>query len=81
MSRQDILMELEKLMELEPGTLTGTESLDNLPTWDSLAILTCIAVFQQRTGVVLDSAKLLQARTVDDLVHVVPGPAEPARGG
>jgi acyl carrier protein len=81
MSRQDILMELEKLMELERGTLTGSESLDNLPTWDSLAILTCIAVFQQRTGVVLDGEMLSQARTVNDLVHIVPGASEPAGSG
>ncbi len=80
MSRQDILMELEKLMELDQGTLTGTESLDNLPTWDSLAMVTCIAVFQQRTGVVLDGEKLSRARTVDDLVHIVPGAAGPAAG-
>jgi acyl carrier protein len=77
MSRQDILMELEKLMELDQGTLTGSESLDNLPTWDSLAILTCIAVFQQRTGVVLDGTALSRARTVNDLLHIVPGAAEP----
>jgi acyl carrier protein len=81
MSRQDILMELEKLMELEQGTLTGAESLDNLPTWDSLAILTCIAVFQQRTGVVLDAERLSGARTVNDLVHIVPGVSEPVGSG
>ena len=81
MSRQDILTELEKLMELDRGTLTGTESLDNLPTWDSLAMLTCIAVFQQRTGFVLDGAKLSQARTVNDLVHIVPGASEPVGSG
>ena len=77
MSRQDILMELEKLMELDQGTLTGNESLDNLPTWDSLAILTCIAVFQQRMGVVLDGMKLSRARTVNDLIHIVPGASGP----
>jgi acyl carrier protein len=78
MSRNDILAELEKLMELEQGTLTGNESLDNLPSWDSMAILTCIAVFQQRTGVVLDSLKLSRAKTVNDLVHIMPV-SDPAR--
>jgi acyl carrier protein len=81
MSRQDILRELEKLMELEQGMLTGAESLDNLPTWDSLAILTCIAVFQQRTGVVLDAERLSLARTVNDLVRIVPGVSEPVGSG
>lgn len=77
MSRKDILMELEKLMELDQGTLTGNESLDNLPSWDSLAILTCIAVFQQRTGVVLDGTRLSRARTVNDIIQIMPGASEP----
>jgi acyl carrier protein len=81
MSRKDILAELEKLMELNQGTLTGNESLDNLPSWDSLAILTCIAVFQQRMGVVLDGMKLSQARTVNDLLHIVPGASEAVGSG
>jgi acyl carrier protein len=81
MSRQDILRELEKLMELPPGTLTGNESLDNLPEWDSLAILTCIAVFQRQTGIVLDGMKLSRARTVEDLVILMLGASTPAGGG
>ena len=75
MTRQDVLFELEKVLEKPQGTLTGSERLDDLPEWDSLAILAYIAMVEKKTRVVLDSLLLSRARTVDDLVLlVVPGP-------
>jgi acyl carrier protein len=81
MSRQDIVMELEKLMEVGQGTLTGNEILDNLPAWDSMTILACIEVFHQRTGVVLDGEKVSRAKTIDELIHLVLGASEPVENG
>jgi acyl carrier protein len=77
MSRQDILTELEELMELEKGTLAGSEALDDLPTGDSMSMLACIEVFHQRTGVAMDGLKLSRAKTVGDIVHLVLGASEP----
>ncbi len=68
-------------MELDRGTLGGNEPLDNFPTWDSMTILTCIEVFHQRTGVVLDGLKVSRARTVNDLIHLVLGESEPVGSG
>ena len=81
MSRQDILRELEELMELDRGTLAGNEALDDFPTWDSMSILTCIEVFHQRTGAVLDGLKLSRAKSVADIVHLVLGASEPIGSG
>lgn len=79
MTRQEILYELEKVLEKTRGALTGSELLDDLPEWDSLAILAYIALVERKTGVVLDSLLLSRARTVNDLVGlVVPGPVAPA---
>ena len=76
MTRQDVLFELEKVLEKPKGTLTGSERLEDLPEWDSLAILAYIAMVEKKTSVVLDSLLLSRARTVDDLVLlVVPDPA------
>ena len=81
MTRQDVLFELEKVLEKPKGTLTGSERLDDLPEWDSLAILAYIAMVEKKTSVVLDSLLLSRARTVDDLVLlVVPDPAARATG-
>jgi acyl carrier protein len=79
MTRQEVLYELEKVLEKPRGTLTGSERLDDLPEWDSLAILAYIALVEKKTSVVLDSLLLSRARTVNDLVRlVVPDPVAPA---
>jgi acyl carrier protein len=79
MTRQEVLYELEKVLEKPEGALTGGELLDDLPEWDSLAILAYIALVEKKTGVVLDSLLLSRARTVNDLVRlVVPDPVAPA---
>ncbi len=75
-TRQEVLYELDKVLEKPEGTLTGSERLDDLPEWDSLAILAYIALVEKKTSVVLDSLLLARARTVNDLVLlVVPDPA------
>ena len=80
MGRSDVLFDLEKAMQLPQSSLTGDEELDNLPEWDSFAVLTYIALVQQRTGVVLDSYKLSVARTVNDLIlQVLSSMGYPAR--
>jgi acyl carrier protein len=82
MTRQEILYELEKVLEKSKGALTGSELLDDLPEWDSLAILAYIALVQKKTGAVLDSLLLSRARTVNDLVHLVlPDQVAPAAAG
>jgi acyl carrier protein len=68
MGRSDMLSNLEKAMQLPQGSLTGREVLENLPEWDSFAVLTFIALVQQQTGIVIDSHKLSRARTVNDLI-------------
>jgi len=79
MTRQEVLCELEKVLEKPRGALTGSERLDDLPEWDSLAILAYIALVEKKTSVVLDSLLLSRARTVNDLVRlVVPDPVAPA---
>jgi acyl carrier protein len=81
MSRQDILTELEELLELDPGTLAGNECLEDFPAWDSMSILTCIEVFHQRTGVVLDGLELSRAKNVADVLRLIPGASEPVGSG
>ena len=71
MTRQEILFELENLLEKSKGSLAGSEILDDLPEWDSLAILAYIAMVQKKTDVVLDSMALSRAKTVNDLVALV----------
>jgi acyl carrier protein len=82
MTRQEILFELERVLEKPKGVLTGSELLDDLPEWDSLAVLAYIALVEKKTGAVLDSLLLSRARTVNDLVLLVlPDSVAPAATG
>jgi acyl carrier protein len=79
MTRQEILFELEYLLEKSKGSLAGSEILDDLPEWDSLAILAYIAMVQKKTDFVLDSMALSRAKTVNDLIALVqPDAVSPA---
>lgn len=77
MNGQDFLRALDEMLELEPGTLTGTEALDDLEGWDSLAVISFIALVDEKLGQVVAGERLAKARTVADLLDLaglaVPG--------
>ncbi len=68
MDRKDFLLALDEALELDPGTLTGEETLESLESWDSLAVISFIALVDESMGVVVEGEKLAQAKTVADLL-------------
>lgn len=77
MDRQDFLLALDDMLELAPGTLTGDAVLEDLDGWDSLAVISFIALVDERLGLVVEGERLTHARTVDDLIALA-GIAVPA---
>ncbi len=68
MDRKDFLLALDEMLELDAGTLTGSEELDSLDNWDSLAVISFIALVDEKLGLVVEGEKLAKAKTVDDLL-------------
>ena len=68
MTQREFLNQLENIMELAPGTILGTESLADLPKWDSLAQLGYLAMVDQELGKQVAAIDLTRANTVKDLV-------------
>jgi len=68
MDRKDFLLALDEMLELDAGTLTGAEELDSLDNWDSLAVISFIALVDEKLGLVVEGEKLAKAKTVDDLL-------------
>lgn len=68
MNRTEFLLALDEMLELDPGTLTGAEELETIDTWDSLAVISFIALVDEKLGHVVEGEKLVKARTVDDLL-------------
>lgn len=56
-----------EILETEATGLTGTESLDDLGNWDSLAIISFVAMVDSDLDRIVDNEKLKQAKTLNDL--------------
>ncbi|KAA1054962.1 acyl carrier protein [Azospirillum argentinense] len=68
MDRKEFLLALDEMMELDAGTLTGAEDLESIDSWDSLAVISFIALVDEKLGHVVEGEKLVKAKTVGDLL-------------
>lgn len=68
MERQEFLQILDELFELPAGTLKGPERLEDLERWDSLGVMSFIALANEHYGVTLSPRQLANCTSVNDLV-------------
>jgi len=73
MTTKTFYEKLEFILELEPNTINGTESLDGLEGWDSLAKLSFIAMADTELDIILSAKALLACKTVAELVKLFDG--------
>ena len=76
MTRAEFLRSLESQLELPPETLQGPETLESIEQWDSMTMMTFIALAESNNGVKLSPRQLSSCETVDDLLaaaHVQQG--------
>ena len=77
MDRKEFLLALDEMLELDPGTLTGDETLESLEAWDSLAVISFIALVDEKTGVafyrVLLTIKPIELKKLKKGVELTPG--------
>jgi len=72
MTKQEFYTELEIMLELPGGTVIGTEALEELPGWDSMAMLSFIVLADSKLGVIVTASTLSAAKTVPDLIAMFP---------
>jgi acyl carrier protein len=72
MTRTEFLNLLDEIIEAPKGTVKGTEKLKDIEGWDSLAIVSYIAVVNEHFGVTLSASQLKQAGSIEDLIGVLP---------
>jgi acyl carrier protein len=69
MTRQQFLNSMDKLLELPRGTLTGNERLHDLEQWNSMAMISFIALADTNNRVSLSASQILACSTVSDLLR------------
>ena len=68
MSRTEFLKALDELLQLPSGTLTGTEKLEDLENWDSVAMIEFIALADTNNQAKLAARELARCQTVSELL-------------
>ena len=71
MNRGEMMTYLEELLEQPKGTLSGTESLADIPSWDSVAVMGYIALIDEKLGLRIAGKKITECLTVNDLIELV----------
>ena len=69
-TREELLVELTELLETNLP-LTGLEELSSLGNWDSMAVISLMALADDRCGVTLVPRKINSCKTVNDLLELV----------
>jgi len=67
MTKSEFYVLLDELLENDPGTIKGNETLESLPRWDSLAIIGFIALLDQHFSINLPATRIMKCKTIDDL--------------
>lgn len=67
----DFLHMMDDLLELEQGTLTGAEKLKDIENWDSLSIVSFMALAKAQYNANVPAKGIADAETVDDLFALI----------
>jgi acyl carrier protein len=62
---------LEELLEVPAGSIAGGTALKDLEAWDSLAVISFIAMVASNYGLTLPAKRIAAAITVNDLAALI----------
>ena len=71
MENNEFLLLLDELLELEPGTVKGSETLDSFDGWNSLAVISLMALVDEHFGISLQPRQIAACSTIADLVGLL----------
>lgn len=71
MTVKEKLAILEDVMELDEGTLSTEDILDNYDEWDSLAAISLIAIMDEKFHKILTGQDVKTFKTVSDVLSVM----------
>lgn len=75
MNREQLLTELESLFDLPADSLRGDQQLQDIPAWDSVAVLGVISLADEINGRDLSPLDFQHIFTVNDIINLIFGDA------
>ena len=70
-NEKEFLNNIEEILEIDENTLTGSELLDDLEDWDSLAVMGFIAMVDTHFSQTIEAKKINQCKTINDLASLL----------
>lgn len=71
MKRKDFIIEIAKILEVDPATVNEEQALSDHRGWDSLAAVGFIAAAHGKCSIVVNADSLSRCRTIGDLLGLV----------
>ena len=71
MTKREFLSLFEEILEAEPGSLRGDEVLPGREGWDSLAVVSLIAMVDEQFGMTLAPKEIARAGSVADIIAML----------
>jgi len=71
MNKNEFFAKLDELLELPSGTTQPGTALSDIAEWDSVAVISFIALSDSDYGVAVSPMRIAACRTVDDLAALV----------
>jgi acyl carrier protein len=71
MDKNTFYRSLDEMLEVDSGTVQGSDKLADLESWNSLAVISFIAMADSQYKVSLPAKAITACRTVDDLAKLV----------
>lgn len=71
MNKLEFFSAVAEILEISPEGLKGSEILEDIGNWDSLSIISFVAMVDSDMNKPVEPEKLKEARTLDDLAALV----------
>jgi acyl carrier protein len=71
MNLKEFLSKLDELLELPSGTIRSGAVLADLEAWDSVAVISFIAMADSEYGATVPPKRIAECHTVDDLAALL----------
>jgi acyl carrier protein len=71
MRKEEFLAIFEEILELDPGTITGKELLGEFEDWSSLAVVSLIALIDEKVGITMEPERIQESQSVEELMGIL----------
>ncbi len=71
MDKKAFFAAVAEILEVDPSGWTGSETISDVGNWDSLSVISFVAMVDSDLNQIVDAEKLKGAQTLDDLAALV----------